>query len=49
VGHWRLTGPYGSPEFYVAEVVTGLTWLNFLTTLGIDPEDESAIQVMFDA
>ncbi len=48
VGHWRLTGPFGAPEFYAAEVVTGLTWLKFLTALGIDPEDESAIQVMFD-
>jgi hypothetical protein len=47
-GHWRRTGAYGCPEFYSAGVVTGLTWLRFLIALGIDPEDESAIQVMFD-
>ena len=48
LGHWRLTGPFGAPEFYAAEVVTGLTWLKFLTALGIDPENEAAMQVMFD-
>jgi hypothetical protein len=49
VGHWRLSGPFGAPEFYAAEAGAALSWPAFLVDQGINPEDEEAITAILNA
>jgi hypothetical protein len=35
-GHWRLTGPFGTPEFYAAETSGAQSWPTFLVSADSD-------------
>ena len=48
-GHWRLSGPFGAPEFYPAEADGAQSWPAFLVGHGIDLEDEEAIAAILNA
>ena len=48
-GHWRLSGPFGAPEFYPAEADGAQSWPAFLVDQGINPEDEEAIMAILNA
>jgi hypothetical protein len=48
-GHWRLSGPFGPPEFYPARADGAQSWPAFLVDQGINPEDEEAITAILNA